>query len=82
MDAYFKKIDGEDSACPECGKSGIEWRLAGDPATRVGYAILWCAHCYKGSRLSRVRFPEHIAFVSMFDARAVVDGIPDIEFVG
>lgn len=82
MRAYLQKIDGQTAPCPECGAGDIEWRLAGDPQSRFGFAVLWCHMCRMGDYLSRVRFPEGVEFVSMFDNEAVAKGIPSIKFVG
>lgn len=79
--AYTAKLDGAEVRCPECGHGLVEWKLAGDPATRVGFAVLWCRSCGKGTYISRVKFPEAVPFVSMFDAEAVKEGGPDITFV-
>jgi ribosomal protein S27AE len=79
--AYLSKLDGNEVRCPECGAGTVNWRLAGDPATRLGYAILWCSRCGKGSHLSRVKFPKGIEFISMFDTNAVAQGVPEIRFI-
>ena len=79
--AYVGKLDGRKPRCPECGKGPISWRLAGDPESRVGYAILWCEACRKGCHLSRVQFPGGVSFLPMSDGDDVVRGIPEIELV-
>jgi hypothetical protein len=79
--AYFAKLSGGDVRCPECNVGFVSWKLAGDPVTRFGYAILWCSCCGKGSHISRVKFPEGLDFVSMFDADAVSQGVPDFQLV-
>jgi hypothetical protein len=79
--AYTTKLDGSEAQCPECGQGIVEWKLAGDLATRVGFAILWCRTCGKGAYISRVKFPPDLPFVSMSDADAVRDGVPDITFI-
>ncbi|WP_437506598.1 hypothetical protein [Sorangium sp. So ce1099] len=81
LTAYLAKLSGKEVRCPECGVGAVNWKLAGDPATRFGYAILWCLHCGKGSHLSRVKFPEGVEFVSMFDVDAVAAGVPEIQLV-
>jgi hypothetical protein len=79
--AYLERLDGKLVLCPECGGAQVEWKLVGDPLSRVGYAILWCGHCGKGGRLSRLHFPDGVDFVSMFDAGEVAKGVPSIVFV-
>lgn len=79
--AYLAKLDGKEVVCPECGAGQVSWRLAGDPASRFGYAILWCGQCGKGDRLSRVQFPVGVELVSMFDEAEVTKGVPDGVFV-
>ncbi|MBS2015035.1 MAG: hypothetical protein JST00_19245 [Deltaproteobacteria bacterium] len=81
LEAYLEKLDGKEAICPECGAAQIDWRLAGDPSSRFGFAILWCGRCGKGDRLSRLHFPAGVEFVSMFDAEDVAKGVPNIVFV-
>jgi len=81
MRAYLEKASGSDAACPECGIGRISWRLVADPATRIGYALLWCDECHKGSHLSRVCFPAGLELASLLDPKSASDGVPNIEFV-
>ena len=74
-------LDGEQVPCPECGQGLVQSKLVGDPSTRVGFAVLWCPSCRKGTYISRVRFPEGVPFVSMFDTDAVKAGVPEITFL-
>ena len=78
--AYLDKIDNKSTLCPQCGNGPVEWKLVGDPSTRMGYAILWCAQCERGGHLSRVRIPDGVAFVSIFDAEARSEGVPNVQF--
>lgn len=59
--AYLRRLDGAEAWCPACARGRVQWRLAGDPSTRMGYAILWCDECGKGTRLSRLEFPMGVA---------------------
>jgi hypothetical protein len=56
-----------DAACPECGKSSVDYQYIGDAKTRIGYLRIWCPSCRKGVHLSRVKIPESAPMLS-FDA--------------
>ncbi len=79
--AYLEKTSGKETACPDCRTGIVSWRVVAAPATRMGYALLWCNQCHKGTHLSRIRVPEGVDFVSILDLPAASDGVPSIEFV-
>lgn len=56
--AYASLGDGGIVACPKCGQAELQTRFVGDPATRLGFGLLWCTDCGAGARLCRVEVPE------------------------
>lgn len=70
-------LDGSTSAqCPNCGQSRMGLRYIGDPETRIGYSMFWCANCLHGIRVSRAKAPKSVDFRSFDDSDALV-GVPD-----
>jgi hypothetical protein len=69
----------EPAICPSCGRGPISFRYIGDPATRVGYVLVWCPLCNTGIRISRAEAPLHVELVP-FDGD--ISDIPDFREVG
>lgn len=68
----------EVSRCPSCGASEVHVLWVGDPATRVGFAHVWCEACRRGLRLSRVAIPTSapmLRFDQPEKAPAILDQI-------
>jgi len=79
LDAYLEKLGGGAPTCPVCQEGAVAWRHVGESATRMGYAILWCARCLRGGHVSRVRAPEGEPLVSIHDGEAALAGLPAIQ---
>lgn len=60
-------------ACPDCGRAHLEARYVVDPASRMGYVLLWCGACLHGITVSRVRAPEAATVWPVNDARSLAD---------
>ena len=54
-------------------------RYIGDPANRIGYAIVACRSCKRGGHVSRMRAPEGAPLVPFADAARVVAELEGIE---
>jgi hypothetical protein len=54
---YGALLDGAVVPCPECGAGPIAVRFVGDPATRLGFAVLFCVACRSKVHLSRLTVP-------------------------
>lgn len=54
--------------CPSCGLHNLQLSYVAQPATRVGYACLWCNTCLQGIWLSRVKVPLGVEFTSLDEA--------------
>ncbi len=77
--AYAQIAAGDSAACPKCGHEDVQSRFVGDPATRLGYGLLWCTNCGYGARLSRVKVPENLEIREWEDENALA-GVPEINF--
>lgn len=77
--AYAAVTAGHSSACPRCGQGVVHARFIGDPATRIGYALLWCDMCRLGQRLSRLRVPDDLE-PHGWDDDTALDGLVDVRF--
>lgn len=77
---YLEKLGGGTPACPVCREGAVAWRHVGDPATRIGYAIVWCSRCLRGGHMSRLRAPDGEPLVSIHDGEAALGGLPAIRF--
>ena len=58
-------------ACPSCGEHDIQYQYVGDPATRIGFLMVWSAACSYGIHLSRVGVPAGVDMIP-FDAAPAV----------
>ena len=56
FDAFIK---GNATACPVCGKIGLE-STAGCGKDRVGFLVITCSSCGKSGYMSRITFPENL----------------------
>jgi hypothetical protein len=81
MQVYLEKLDGNEVCCPTRLCSDVRWKFAGDPVTRIGFAIVWCNDCLKGAHFSRVVIPHDIEFDSFADSTSFTNGLPEIQFV-
>lgn len=77
--AFVALAAGDSPACPRCRQGVVHARFIGDPATRIGYALLWCDACRRGHRLSRLRVPENFELHGWDDDTAL-DGLVDVRF--
>lgn len=70
----------DDSAlplCPACGGERVDYTYVGDAISRIGYLVVWCNACLKGTRVSRVKAPIGVHFMPFSDdASAVAVRIP------
>ena len=70
----------DDSAlplCPECAKQHVDYLYVGDPATRIGFLVVWCHACLRGTRISRARAPIGVHFMTFDDAEsAIAERVP------
>jgi hypothetical protein len=69
------------AACPNCGSSPLRSRKIADPATRVGYALVWCETCREGARISRIVVPADADFIHVGSPEAAATLPPDLRFV-
>jgi hypothetical protein len=54
---YGALLDGLGPSCPECETGILAVRFVGDPATRIGFARMFCVACRSVFHLSRVQVP-------------------------
>ena len=72
---------GTTPPCPACGHLAVERVVVADPQTMIGFAILWCKHCFRAARMSRMIVPSNVEFVNFSEASIVVDRIPPVRSV-
>lgn len=63
MDAYVQLISTLAAArvvCPSHGDGRVHVAFTGDPATRTGYATVWCDVCHEGIAVDRVGVPQGV----------------------
>ncbi len=82
----YKKIHAgtarEELACPDCSERGVvDFQYVGDPLTRIGFMVMWCANCSKGIRLSRVGIPPNWDMLNFDDRATIAKRIPTFEEV-
>jgi hypothetical protein len=53
--------------CPNDDHGRVRISYTGDPQTRIGTVVVWCAECRQGIYLSRVSIPEGAEMLT-FDA--------------
>lgn len=53
-------------------------RFAGDPRTRIGSGVLWCAACREGVRICRAKAPEG---VPVDDPDRTFEEVSEVRFV-
>ena len=80
LDAYVATRDGLEARCPRCRAAPVRSRYIGDPATRLGYVVLWCPACLRGSYISRAEIPTDVQLVSIHDSEAAKEGVPEVSF--
>lgn len=71
----------KDFICPECGSKGVECIYVGNPTTRIGYLPIWCTHCKKGTRISRVIIPQGVDMMDFDDLESICNRIPNYKCV-
>lgn len=59
--------DSELPFCPTCGQQRVDYMYIGDAETRIGYLVIWCPACLHGVRMSRVRAPAGVHFMTFTD---------------
>ena len=80
LQAYLDLADGKAPNCPACGLATLRLRYVVDPATRIGYALVWCESCKKGFHISRLKAPAG-APVSDINSETATEEIPELQFV-
>lgn len=79
-EARFGSGDKVCGACPRCGHEQVRARYIVDPASRVGYVLMWCDACLHGISVSRVRAPQ-VAPVWPLQAPESTRGVPEFHRV-
>jgi hypothetical protein len=65
----------DDSAlplCPACAQRAVDYLYVGDPATRIGFLVIWCHACLRGVHISRTRTPANVHFMTFEDAKTAI----------
>jgi hypothetical protein len=72
-----------DVPCPNSDHGRVRISYTGDPETRIGMAIVWCAECRQGIHLSRVGIPAGADMLTFDATEAEEDAAvpPDIEIL-
>lgn len=74
-----KPYDIDELECPICkSKKTIDYLYVGDETTRVGYLMIWCGNCLKGTYVSRVIAPPNAKFITFNDE--IKDIVPKYDF--
>jgi hypothetical protein len=65
----------DDSAlpmCPACAQQLVDYLYVGDAASRIGYLVVWCNACLKGTRISRAGAPIGAHFITFEEADGTI----------
>jgi hypothetical protein len=58
--------------CPACEQQRVHYLYIGDAATRVGYLVIWCNACLRGTRISRTIAPIGVHFITFTEADSTI----------
>ena len=50
--------------CPHCRKRAVDYIYVGSQKDRIGYLLVWCNSCFKGTYISRVEAPENAKIIT------------------
>ena len=81
MDLFVDLSSGKRRLCPKCFQNDVEFRFAGDPRRRIGFALAWCPSCRSGYQWSRVAIPMASPVLTFAESQNLLNSISPINWL-